>query len=69
MKKNMHPEVKEITVKCDCGNTFKTMSTKTDGIQTEICNMCHPFFTGNANAKQTKGRIDKFNKKFGIEEE
>lgn len=69
MKKNIQPKVEEVTVTCDCGNTFKVLSTKTDGIHTEICNKCHPFYNGGQGDKKARGRIEKFNKKFGISEE
>ena len=69
MKKNIQPKVEEVTVTCDCGNTFKVLSTKTDGINTEICNACHPFYTGDQSNKKARGRIEKFNKKFGMSEE
>ena len=45
MKKNIHPNYVEATVTCDCGNTFKTMSTK-DKIHVEVCSMCPPVYTG-----------------------
>ena len=45
MKKGIHPEYYEATVKCACGNTFKTGSTKEE-LRVEICSECHPFFTG-----------------------
>ena len=45
MKENLHPEYKEVQVRCACGNTFTAGSTK-DEISVEICSKCHPFFTG-----------------------
>lgn len=53
------------TVTCNCGNTFVTGSTKSD-IHVEICSKCHPFYTGQQKAAQARGRIDKFNKKYGL---
>lgn len=67
MKANIHPDYKEVTVTCDCGNTFKSMSTK--DIHTEICSECHPFYTGDTGKKKAAGRIEEFNKKYGIKEE
>lgn len=64
MKQGIHPEYKEATVTCACGNTFKTGSVKED-LKVEICSACHPFFTGRQKAADTGGRIDKFNKKYG----
>ena len=47
MKENIHPNYHEVTVVCACGETFKTGSTKKDNvIKVEICNKCHPYFTG-----------------------
>ena len=63
MKKGIHPEYKEATVTCACGNTFKTGSVKED-LKVEVCSERHPFFTGRQKFTDTGGRIDKFNKKY-----
>lgn len=63
MKNGIHPEYKEATVTCACGNTFKTGSVK-DELKVEICSECHPFFTGRQKFTDAGGRIDKFNKKY-----
>ena len=65
MKENLHPEYKEVQVRCACGNTFTAGSTK-DEISVEICSKCHPFFTGQAKTMEKGGRIERFNKKYGI---
>ena len=67
MKKNLHPELKEVTVTCTCGNKFKTMSTKGD-IEVEICSNCHPFYTGKQGKASKAGNIEKFNKKYNLKE-
>ena len=60
MKKNIHPTYfPKAKVKCACGNTFFTGSTK-ESIETEICNACHPFFTGKEKLVDTAGRVEKF---------
>ncbi|MDO9515331.1 MAG: 50S ribosomal protein L31 [Syntrophales bacterium] len=64
MKQDIHPEYKEATVTCVCGNTFETRSTNGD-IKVEICSKCHPFFTGKQKIMDTAGRIEKFNRKYG----
>ena len=64
MKQNIHPEYKESTVTCVCGNVFETRSTTGD-IKVEICSKCHPFFTGKQKIMDTAGRIEKFNRKYG----
>ena len=64
MKEGIHPEYKESTVTCVCGNVFETRSTIGD-IKVEICSNCHPFFTGKQKIMDTAGRIEKFNRKYG----
>ncbi|WP_099204364.1 50S ribosomal protein L31 [Scatolibacter rhodanostii] len=64
MKQNIHPDYKEATVKCACGNEFTTRSTKGD-IRVEICSKCHPFFTGKQKLIDTSGRVDMFKKRYG----
>ncbi len=66
MKKDLHPELLNCSVSCACGNTFETKSVK-DEIRVEICNECHPFFTGSERMVDTAGRIDKFKKRYNID--
>lgn len=68
MKTEIHPNYEEATVICNCGNTFKTGSVKKE-IRVEVCSKCHPFYTGRQKSTAAKGRIDKFNKKYGIDQE
>src|SRR2546426_12838902 len=63
MKANIHPNYVEAVVKCACGETFKTRSTKT-GIHLEICSKCHPFFTGKQKLVDTAGRVERFQRKY-----
>jgi large subunit ribosomal protein L31 len=65
MKPGIHPEYREITVTCACGETFKTRSTKKDDLHVEICSACHPFFTGKQKLVDTAGRVDRFNRRYG----
>jgi large subunit ribosomal protein L31 len=67
MKKDIHPEYKETAITCGCGNRIETRSTKED-LHVEICAKCHPFYTGKARVVDTAGRIEKFQKRFGIQE-
>lgn len=67
MKKGIHPEYKVVPVRCACGETFEVGSSRSE-IKVEICSKCHPFFTGKQKLIDTGGRVDKFNKKYGIEE-
>ncbi|MBQ2606228.1 MAG: 50S ribosomal protein L31, partial [Clostridiales bacterium] len=50
------------TVKCACGATFETLSTKED-LRVDICSNCHPFYTGKQKLVDTGGRVDKFKKR------
>ena len=66
MRKSVQPEYYQATVTCNCGNTFVTGSTK-ESIHVEICSKCHPCYTGQQKANKARGRIEKFNKKYGID--
>lgn len=66
MKADLHPIYNEITVTCQCGNTFQTRSTA-KAISVEVCNVCHPFFTGKQRIVDTAGRVDRFRRKYGAE--
>lgn len=63
MKKGIHPKYVETVVRCGCGNTFKTRSTQAE-LTVDICNACHPFYTGKLKYVDTAGRIEKFQNKF-----
>lgn len=63
MKKGIHPELHELTVRCACGNAFETRSTSPE-LRVTICSHCHPFYTGATKFIDTAGRIEKFQKKF-----
>jgi len=64
MRKGIHPDYVECTVLCSCGNTFKTRATKPN-LHVELCNECHPFFTGQQKFVDTGGRVQRFADKFG----
>ena len=64
MKKGIHPDYVECTVRCTCGNTFKTHATVPE-ITVELCNACHPFYTGQQKFVDTGGRVQRFADKFG----
>ncbi|WP_341502259.1 50S ribosomal protein L31 [Gallaecimonas sp. GXIMD4217] len=65
MKQGIHPEYKEITANCSCGNVIKTRSTGSD-LNLDVCSECHPFYTGKQKILDTGGRVDKFKKRFGV---
>ncbi len=64
MRKDIHPDYVECTVKCSCGNTFTTHSTKPE-LKIDICNVCHPFYTGTQKLIDTGGRVQRFADRFG----
>ena len=66
MKPGIHPKYQEVVARCACGNTFKTRSTKPE-LHLEICNNCHPFFTGRQKLIDTEGRVERFTKRFGAQ--
>ena len=66
VKEGIHPKYDEVEVRCACGNTFKTRSTKPE-LHLEICSACHPFFTGRQKLIDTEGRVEPFTKKFGAQ--
>lgn len=63
MKTEIHPDYKDTSISCACGNVIEVGSTKTD-IRVEICSKCHPFFTGKQKLVDTAGRIERFRKKY-----
>lgn len=65
MKAGIHPNFKKATVKCACGNEFETGSVKEE-VRVEICSECHPFYTGRQKFASADGRVDRFNKKYGL---
>mgnify|MGYP005845785807 FL=1 len=65
MKQGIHPEYHQCKVTCACGETFITGSVKKE-MRIEICSKCHPFFTGKQKLVDTGGRVDRFNKRYGI---
>lgn len=65
MKKEIHPEYMECKVTCACGNTFEVKSDKSE-LSIDICNECHPFFTGSEKIVDAAGRVDKFKKKYNL---
>ena len=63
MKEGIHPQYQEPVIKCACGETVKTRSTKGGEIRVDICSKCHPFFTGKQKFVDSGGRVDKFKKR------
>lgn len=65
MKEGIHPKYQKCVVKCACGETFETGSTKPE-MKVDICSKCHPFFTGRQKLVDTGGRVDRFKKRYGM---
>ena len=65
MKEGIHPNYEQTTIRSACGAVIETGSTKQD-IKVEICSKCHPFYTGKQKLVDTGGRVERFNKKFGL---
>jgi large subunit ribosomal protein L31 len=68
MKSAIHPTYKKSKVTCVCGNTFETRSTIGD-LHIEICQNCHPFYTGKQKLLDSAGRVEKFNRKYAKKKE
>jgi large subunit ribosomal protein L31 len=66
VKEGIHPKYFDIEARCACGATWKTRSTKPE-LHLEICNNCHPFFTGRQKLIDTEGRVERFTKRFGAQ--
>jgi large subunit ribosomal protein L31 len=65
MRKGIHPEYKPSTITCACGNIVETYSTR-GSFAVEICSGCHPFYTGKQKLLDTAGRIERFQRKYGL---
>ena len=63
MKKDIHPELHLVTAVCACGNSFQTRSTK-DELRLELCNECHPFYTGKQKLVDSAGRVERFERRY-----
>ena len=66
MKQGIHPDYKQTTIRCACGNVIETGSTK-ENIVFDVCSKCHPFFTGKQKLVDTGGRVDRFKKRFNLD--
>jgi large subunit ribosomal protein L31 len=67
VKAEIHPPYVECTIICACGEVVHTRSTRPQ-IRVEICSKCHPFYTGKQKLVDTAGRVEKFQKKYGLEQ-
>jgi large subunit ribosomal protein L31 len=66
VKTDIHPEYHATTVTCSCGNSFETRSTaSSEALHVELCNECHPFFTGKQKLVDSGGRVERFRRRYG----
>jgi large subunit ribosomal protein L31 len=63
MKPGIHPNYPSTTIVCACGNVIETRSTR-QNLRIDLCNVCHPFYTGEQRIVDTAGQVERFNKKF-----
>ncbi|GIW47126.1 MAG: 50S ribosomal protein L31 [Deltaproteobacteria bacterium] len=68
MKPGIHPEYKEVIITCACGAVYKTRSTRTENFTVEICANCHPFYTGKERITESKGRVERFRRRYKEQE-
>ena len=68
MKQGIHPNYVDATVSCACGNSFQTLSIK-PLLKIDVCSNCHPFFTGQQRILDTAGRVERFRRRFNMQEE
>jgi len=66
MKADIHPDYGVVAVRCACGTEWETRSTHRGQLRLEICSSCHPFFTGKQKLIDTAGRVERFQRKYGL---
>jgi large subunit ribosomal protein L31 len=68
MKEKIHPKYfNDAKVICSCGNTFITGSTRKE-LRVEVCSKCHPFFTGEQKIVDKAGQVERFKRRFKLED-
>lgn len=68
MRAEIHPELHLVDVVCACGNTFQLHSTAEE-LRLELCNDCHPFYTGKQKLVDTAGRVERFKRRYGLKKQ
>ena len=68
MKQGIHPDYGPATIRCGCGKSWETRATKAD-MRVEVCSACHPFFTGEQRIVDTAGRVERYRRRFGLQEQ
>jgi large subunit ribosomal protein L31 len=64
MKADIHPKYEAAEIKCSCGNIIQTRSTRKTAMHLDVCNLCHPFYTGEQRIVDTAGRVERFNRRY-----
>ena len=67
MKDKIHPKYEDAVVECACGNKIETKSTR-GSFKIDICSNCHPFFTGKQKLVDSAGRVERFLRKYGLQD-
>ncbi len=65
MRKDIHPAYQAIKATCSCGNVIETNSTLSEDIHIDVCSACHPFYTGKQKIVDSRGRVERFRRRFG----
>ena len=65
MKNDIHPPYQAIKATCSCGNVIETHSTLAEDIHVDVCSACHPFYTGKQKILDSRGRVERFHRRFG----
>jgi large subunit ribosomal protein L31 len=68
MREGIHPNYEKCVAVCACGNRFETRSTTAE-IHVDICSACHPFYTGKQKLVDTAGRVERYRRKYGMQQE
>lgn len=63
MKDGIHPNYQECVIRCACGETVVSRSTKGSEMRVDICSKCHPYYTGKQKFVDAGGRLDKFKRR------
>lgn len=66
MQTEMHPKISELTVTCSCGKQFTTQSTLVGALHIDVCDKCHPFYSGQQKIVDTTGRVERFNQRYNM---
>ena len=70
MRADIHPKYETLVATCSCGNVIETRSAAgKETLYLDVCSACHPFYTGKQRFVQSDGRVDRFNRKYGLNNE